>query len=301
MQEHNKLREPVLADYLRLLTAASIWGSTFICNELALIDFSPIAITAYRVIGAAILLVTLSYWLEKSFTWSVRTFWLVAGISVLNTVVPFTLIGWGQLSVDSSTTGILLATSPFATLIFSHFLTKDDRFSWLKMFGLVLGFTGVCVLLAQGLNSNYGVSGMLLIMLAACCYALSSVLIRRLGSVSSLALATCTLLIAALIMLPVLFVMEPPWQQNYRTSSLAALLFLAAGPTALGYLLRTQIVKLNGAVFMSNVGYLIPLFAVFWSWLFLSHSPTSSMLIALVLIFSGIAIGQNRFRKVLGL
>ncbi len=298
MQEHNEIRDPVLGDYCRLLTASAIWGSTFLSNGIALVDFSPVAISAYRIIGAAIILLTIGHWLGRSLSLDRGSWWLVAGIGVLNSVVPFTLIGWGQLTVDSSTTGILLATSPFVTLVLSHFLTRDDRFSWNKLLGLMLGFSGVLVLLGQGLKVDGGpVSGMFLIMLAACCYAVSSILIRRLGKVSSFALAASTLAVSALIMLPLLLALDPPWQQGYRASSLAALVYLAAGPTALGYVLRTQIVKNNGAVFMSNVGYLIPLFAVFWGWQLLGNTPTSSMFIALSLILTGIAVGQNRLKK----
>lgn len=300
LQEINgpALREPVLVDYLRLGSAAAIWGSTFLCNEIALVDFSPAAIAAYRIILAALLLLIICYGMGQKISADPRTVGLLVGIGVLNTVVPFTLIGWGQLVIDSSTTGILLASSPFATLLFSHFMTRDDRFAWNKLFGLILGFAGVCILLGQGMQQGSGTfTAMLAIIMAGCCYSLSSILIRRLGSVPSLALAAGTLLSSGVIMLPLLLWLDPPWQQAYRASSIGALVFLAVGPTAIGYVLRAQIVKLNGAVFMSNVGYLIPLFAVMWGWLFLSNQPTGVMLIALFLILGGVAMGQNKFRQ----
>ena len=300
LQEINasSLREPTLADYLRLLFAAAIWGSTFLCIEIALLDFSPAAIAAYRVLLASVLLVLICRWREQRVALDGRTIALLAGIGALNSVVPFTLIGWGQLSIDSSTTGILLASSPFATLLMSHFMTRDDRFSWNKLVGLIVGFAGICVLLGQGLQAGSGTfTGMLAVVLAGCCYSLSSILIRQLNCVPSLALAAGTLVSASVIMLPLLIWLDPPWQQRVSAQSAGALLFLAIGPTAIAYVLRAQIVKHNGAVFMSNVGYLIPLFAVFWAWLLLGERPTVTMCIALVLILGGIALGQNRFRQ----
>ncbi|MFK7860163.1 MAG: DMT family transporter [Granulosicoccus sp.] len=292
------LREPLLVDYLRLLSAAAIWGATFLCNEIALADFSPVSITAYRIILAALLLLIICYGRGQSIPCDLKTLGLLSVIGVLNSVVPFMLIGWGQLSIDSATTGILLASSPFATLLLSHFLTRDDRFAWNKLFGLTLGFIGVCALLGQGLQQGSDTfAGMLAVILAGCCYALSSVLIRRLGSIPSFALAAGTLLCAGAVMLPLLLLFDSPWEQDYRRSTIAALLFLAIGPTAIGYVLRAQIVKLNGAVFMSNVGYLIPVFAVLWGWVFLSNRPSSIMLFSLCLILAGIALGQNRFRR----
>lgn len=292
------IREPVLVDYLLLGSAAAIWGSTFLCNEIALQDFSPAAIAAYRIIFAALLLVMICYGVGQKIPIDPRSLGLLAGIGVLNTVVPFTLIGWGQLSVDSSTTGILLASSPFATLLFSHFMTRDDRFAWNKLFGLILGFAGVCLLLGQGFKQGSGsFTAMLAIMLAGCCYSMSSILIRRLGSVPSLALAAGTLLPSGILMLSVVLWFDPMWQQAYRPASVGALVFLAIGPTAIGYVLRAHIVKLNGAVFMSNVGYLIPMFAVLWGWLILSNQPTLTMLLALILILLGVASGQNKFSQ----
>jgi drug/metabolite transporter (DMT)-like permease len=78
------------------------------------------------------------------------------------------------------------------------------------------------------------------------------------------------------------------------TETLLALLYLAILPTALAYILRTQITQTNGALFMSNVGYLIPFFAVIWGWLFLNEVPGINMVMALVLICAGIALGQKR-------
>lgn len=110
----------------------------------------------------------------------------------------------------------------------------------------------------------------------------------------SLLLVASSLAIAALILLPVLLWWYPPWEQAYSTPTVSALVFLALGPTATAYVLRVQIVQNNGAVFMSNVGYLIPLFAVFWGWIFLSQTPSVTMWVSLALIFVGIGLGQRK-------
>ena len=292
------IREPLLADYARLLAASAIWGATFLCIEIALDDFSPIAIAAYRTILAAVLLIIICFWRGQSISLEKRSIILLLCIGTLNTVVPFTLIGWGQKSIDSATASILLATSPFATLLLSHFMTADDRFSWHKLLGLVLGFCGVLVLFAKGLLEGGGTfSGMMAVVIAAFCYALAGILIRRLPEMPSMVVAAGTLCCGGIIMLPMVLWFSPPWNQSVQLETLAAVIFLAIGPTAIGYVLRAQIIKFNGAIFMSTVGYLIPLFAVFWGWVFIDTRPTLPMLVALVLILSGIAMGQNRFRQ----
>ncbi|NND91617.1 MAG: DMT family transporter [Granulosicoccus sp.] len=296
LQELNgpELRKPGLADHACLLGAAALWGSSFILNEVALADFPPVAIATYRIVLAAAVVCVICRRLALRVRLSRRTILLFAAIGILNSAVPFTLIGWGQLRIDSATTAILLASTPFSTLLFSHFMTRDDRFSWSKLAGLTLGFIGVFVLLGDGvLRGGGSLAGMLAIVLAGCCYSMSSLLIRRLAGTPALVLVAGTLVSACIVLVPVLLYLHPPWQQSWHADTLGALVFLALGPTAIAYVLRAHIVQVNGAVFMSNVGYLIPLFAVAWGWIFLSQQPSLVMWLSLGLILAGIAVGQR--------
>lgn len=282
---------------MQLFVAAAMWGGTFLLNEIALADFAPVAIAAYRIMLAGLILCLVCYWRGLIPTLNPRIIWLVLAISLLNSVIPFSLIGWGQLRIDSSTTAILLATSPFFSLLLSHYMTRDDRFSWTKLAGLLIGFAGVLVLMWHGQAQGVGsLAGMLVVVLAAGCYSLSAVLVRKLSGMPSLVLVASTLTVASAIMLPVLLWWYPPWEQAYQTSTISALLLLAVGPTATAYVLRVRIVKSSGAVFMSNVGYLIPLFAVFWGWLFLYQKPSTVMWLSLAMIFTGLAVGQRKSR-----
>lgn len=296
MQEHHvtPLRAPLWRDHLRLLCASALWGSSFLLIEIALADFSPVAIATYRISIAAIIICIVCRLMGQSMLLNRRHVVLLGLIGLLNSAVPFTLIGWGQLSIDSATTGILLASSPFFTLLFSHFMTEDDRFSWPRLAGLTLGFLGVFVLLGSSvMQGGDGLSGMLAVILAGCCYAMSSLLIRRLKGMPALLLVAGTLVAGSAAMLPALLLISPPWEQSWHGPTTLALLFLALGPTAVAYVLRARIVQINGAVYMSNVGYLIPLFAVLWGWLFLSQQPDLTLWLALILILGGVALGQR--------
>lgn len=289
-----RVRAPTPFDVARLLLASALWGSSFLCNAVALEHFAPLAIAAYRVALASLVVVLVCRLRGLTIVPDRRRIALFLAIGLLNGAAPFTLIGWGQLRVDSATAAILIAASPFATLLFSHFMTEDDRFSWTRLAGLLIGFGGVLVLLGRGLVDGGGsVSGMLAIVLAACCYALSALLIRRLGVMPSLVVVAGTLLASTALLGPVLLWLHPPWRQTADAASLAAVGFLALGPTAAAYVLRTAIVQTNGAVFMSGAGYLIPPFAMLWAWLFLGERPTATIWIALALIVTGLAVGRR--------
>jgi len=288
------VRAPTALDVVRLALASALWGSSFLCNAVALKDFAPVAVAGWRVALAALAVLLVCRLRGVRVALERRTVALFVAIGFLNGAAPFTLIGWGQLHVESATAAILIAASPFATLLFSHFMTDDDRFTWRRLAGLVIGFAGVCVLLGRGLAEGGGsLAGMLAIVLAACCYAFSALLIRRLGAMSSLAVVAGTLLASTALLLPFVLWLHPPWHQAAAPSSLAALGFLALGPTAAAYVLRTAIVQTNGAVFMSGAGYLIPPFAMLWAWLFLGERPTVTIWVALALILAGLATGRR--------
>ncbi len=287
------IRPPNALDLGRLLLVSALWGTSFLCITLALNDFSPLAIAAWRVSLASLLVLVICAFRKVRLPWDKASWVLFASIGLLNSAVPFTLIGWGQQTVDSATAAILIATTPFSTLLLSHWLTRDDRITRNKLLGLILGFAGVLVLLGHDAVVNPASTvGMLVILFAACCYSLSSLLIRRLSHLRSFAIVAGSLITSSAVLIPACLWFSPPWQQTASSSAWFAVLFLAAGPTAAAYLLRAEIVKINGAVFMSNAGYLIPVFAVIWAWLLLDEWPASTTWVAMALVLAGIAIGR---------
>jgi len=292
------IRKPLPVDFGLLLLVSAIWGFTFICNDIALDHFRPLAIACWRIALAGLIVFFICRIRQLKMPTDKRSLVTLACIGALNGLVPFTLIGWGQQTVDSALTALLLTTSPFVTLLLSHFMTGDDRFSWNRLSGLMIGFVGVAILFGQEiLLSGNNVFGMLAIMLAAACYSLSAMLIRKLAHLPSLVIVTGSLVAMCCLAVPLLVWLYPPWQQETSTKSLLALVFLAIFPTAIAYVLRAHIVRVNGAVFMSNVGYLIPLFAALWSWIFLGEIPKAVMWLAMALIFAGIYLGQRSARK----
>lgn len=291
----NSLRKPTTLDVLRLLAVSAIWGSAFMCIAISLRDFSPIAIAGWRVSIAAAVVLLICRWQGLAIPTDKRSLMLLATVGLFNSAIPFSLVGWGQLQgIDSATTALLISASPFATLLFSHFMTQDDRFTWFKMIGMVIGFSGVVVLLSGEIAGGGSAVGMLAILSASFCYAFSTLMIRKLGSIPGLVIVAGALTVSSIVLMPLVLVFYPPSSQATSFESVAALLYLAMLPTALAYYLRTRITQINGATFMSNVGYLIPFFAVIWGWLFLNEIPQLNLLLALVLICGGIALGQKR-------
>jgi len=289
------IRKPTLIDVTKLLFVGALWGGAFIFIALALDDFGPVSIASWRVsIGAAVMVV-ITILIGQSFPRKQRDWRNILIVGCLNSAIPFFLISWGQQFISSAETAILMAMGTFFALIVSHFTSHDERINLPRALGVGVGFIGVLVLVfwdisAAGMGS---LVGQMAIIVAACSYATSSIVSRRLTHLPMISTSAATLLSASLYMIPLAFVLEDPLPADVARSSWLALAYLGAVATALAMTLRFFIIRANGAVFMSMVGYLVPLFGVLWSALYFADDINLQTLLALALILTGIALTRK--------
>jgi drug/metabolite transporter (DMT)-like permease len=292
------IRPPAAADTLKLILLGAIWSSAFMCIEVALEDFSPVAIASWRIVIAALALLPVVVLTGRGVPRDARTWGLFAAAGLLYNALPFTLISWGQQFISSGTTSIAIASGTFISLVLSHFLTHDDRFTVPKLTGVTLGFIGVVILIgADALDGTPdAVAGQLAIVAAVTLYILSSLIIRRITGVPAVVISAGILLTSAAYMGPAALLyghalpLDPGWK------SIAALLYLGLVPTAFAYLLRIQIIQQVGTTFLSQVSLLIPVFGLLWGWLFLTEVPTQASWIALAFVLGGMIVARLRWR-----
>jgi drug/metabolite transporter (DMT)-like permease len=283
-------------DFVLLVALAAIWGSSFLFIKLAVATIPPLTLVAARlVLAAAGLLAFLAlaghrlprdgaYW---------RGF---AVLAVIGNLVPFALISWGELFIDSGLAAILMATMPLATLVLAHAFTRDDRLSAPKLAGMVVGFAGVAVLVGPDVLAGLGREAVaqLAVAGAACCYAVASVYTRRSRLVELPAAVTGAgvLLCAAVLALPISLIVERPWTVAPSAASVLALVVLALLCTSAAYLILFRLLAARGATFLSLNNYMVPVFGVVWGALFLAEAVALDALVALGLILAGIGLSQ---------
>jgi len=270
---------------------AAIWGSSFLAIEVALKSASPFLVAFGRTSFAAIFLLLVIFLKRFSFPRDKKSWSILILAGILNNAIPFFLISWGQLYINSSTAAIMLSVGPFVALILSHFVTDDEKFSLFKLVSVVLGFLGVLVLLGDDIVSQRvdAIYGQLAVFLATLGYVSSGLLIRKLHNINTVICSTSMFLTATVVMLPFVSISEilNIKIDNYST---LAIVYLAIIPTAIASLVRIQLVQRVGVQFMSQVAYLIPIFAIFWAWLFLFELPNINAWIALFLILFGLIV-----------
>lgn len=279
-----------LVDYIWLLSLSAVWGSSFIAIELALADYDPFLLAFCRILIATIFLSLFVYFQKLPLPKDIKTWFILLCIGVLNNAMPFYFISWGQQYISASTASVMLAVGPFIALVLSHYFTHDEKFTIFKLIGVVLGFSGVFILLGEDFfkGQEYSLYGKIAMLLAVLGYISSGFLIRKISYVNTIVCSSSMLLTATIAMIPVLFFME--FKEFAYESSFLWIVYLAIFPTALASLVRVRLVRTVGVQFMSQVAYLIPIFAIFWSFVFFNEKPKEVLLVALVFIFLGLFI-----------
>lgn len=282
-----------------LLALTVLWGSAFLLTKIAVGGVPPQLVAAARLIVAASILVPLALVARKRLAGGPRLWLFLAMIAVFGNALPFTIISWGQQSIDSGLAGILMATMPLGTLVLGHFLLPGERLTWARIGGFALGFTGVIVLIGPRALGAVAGGGELIAMLAivagAMSYALASVLARLRPASDDLASAAAIVCIAALLLSPIavgdgIHLVDA----DATVHQVTAVVVLGLFSTALAMVIYLKLVRSAGPAFVSQLNYLIPLWSVLLGMIFLGERPTVQHLVALVLILSGVLLGTRR-------
>ena len=283
------MKQPKLLDYLLLALLALIWASAFFNIKIATYSFGPITIAFLRVFFGAIPVLLLCFYKDIKIEAFSKDWHWFAMIGFINLVTPFFLIAYGVKSVQSNLAAILMSTTPLSSTILGHFYTKNERFNFIKTFGILIGFSGILYLFSDNLliDDNNFVSA-LLILLGSTCYVVGGVLTLKISKKKNENVTGSILIWAVIILFPLVIFMEQPWQSLPRTDSLISVIYLGIVPTGVAWLLRFRILKNNGLIFQSQVSYLIPIFGTILSYIFLKELITTKVLISLIAVCVGI-------------
>lgn len=247
-----------------LILLALVWGGSFFFVAVAVREWPPLAIVAARVGIAAAALNIFILLTGGGFPrgWKLWAAFLAMG--VLNNVIPFTLIVWGQQWIAGGLAAILNATTPLFGVVIAHYLADNEKLTAARLFGVIAGFAGVVVMLGGAEIAWTGsFAAQLAILGAACSYGFASVfgLVFRRWQVPSLHAASGQVTASSLLLLPIVFFAERDLPAG-STEMWLALLGLGLFSTALAYLLYFRILALSGATNVLLVTFLAPISAI---------------------------------------
>jgi drug/metabolite transporter (DMT)-like permease len=294
------MRQPKIIDYILLTFLALIWSSAFFNIKIATYSYGPVTIALGRVFfGAIPVLLLCLYKKIKIEAFSKDWHWF-AMIGFINLVAPFFLISYGVKSVQSNLAAILMSTTPLSSTVLGHFFTKNEKFNFIKTFGILIGFSGIIYLFSDNLliNDNNFISA-LLILLGSTCYVVGGILTLKISKKKNENVTGSILIWAIIILIPLTFFIEKPWNLNPSLESTVSLIYLGVVSTGLGWLLRFRILKNNGLIFQSQVSYLIPIFGMILGYIFLKEMITTKVIVSLIAVLIGLYfVKKADFKKV---
>lgn len=287
------------ADWGVIMLLSLLWGGAFFMIELGLRGFPPNTLVFLRMALAVppmlLILKIMGHHMPRDRQSWQRLFVLGA----INAAFPFILFFWGQTRIESGLASILNATTPLWGVVTAHFLTKDEKAAPARVIGVLLGLAGIIVMV--GTEALGGISGSVLAQLACLAatllYALAAVYARTLSqtTMTPLVIATGQVVTAAIIMLPVMLMVDQPWAlPSAGWDAWAGALGLAIPSTAIAYFFYFRLIDRAGASNAMLVAFIMPVVAIILGVVALGETVEAKEIAGAVLIALGLIAIDGR-------
>ncbi len=289
--------------YGLLFLLASLWGPSFLFLKIAVADLPPVTIACIRSMAGALILI-LVVW-KKGLRFPTKP-WVYVHfllIGLFSMALPFSLITWSEQFIDSAMAAVVNSSMPLYTIILAHFMIPTESITFPKMIGLMVGLTGVLVLLLPSisLEGNAVTSGIIAASIAALSYGVGAVYAKlKMKGQPPLMATSLQLSASALLLLPASLVLEDPLLSlpQLQMDSLLALAYLSLIATVLAFYLYFKLLDKSGASFVSNVTYIMPLYGIVLGYVFLEETLSLLSLLGAVLIITGIGISGGLWNRI---
>jgi drug/metabolite transporter (DMT)-like permease len=273
--------------WLLMALLAGLWGASYLFIKVALEDdVPPIFLVFARIALGAAVLVPLA-WRSGALQGTRGWTGPIVFMALIQVVIPFLLITYGEQHIASSLTGILVSAAPIFTALIAVRYDDDERPHGIAIVGVAMGIVGVVLLFGVDLSGDSAaIAGGLMVLLATVGYAVGSLYLKhRLQGVPAVGIAAMTMLIGALVLVPPALVSLPPHALELKT--IGSLVALGAGGTGPAFAIYYTLIAEIGPGRASLVAYIAPGFAVVYGATLLSESITVGAMLGLGLILAG--------------
>jgi len=255
-----------LWEWVLLIILSVLWGGAFFFSKVALGELPPFTVVWGRVTIAAIALNLIVRLTGERLPSDPKALFAFLLMGLLNNLIPFSLIFWGQTRISSSLASILNATTPLWTVLLAHFLTSDEHLTLNRLSGVFLGVVGVVITIGPDTLLGLGLNALaqLAVIGAGVSYAIAGIYGKRFKGNPPIVTAAGQVTGTAVMVIPVALLVDRPW--TFPPPSLAtwgALLGLGVLSTALAYIIYFRLLASAGATNVLLVTFLIPVSALF--------------------------------------
>jgi drug/metabolite transporter (DMT)-like permease len=274
-----------------------MWGSSYLFIKIGVETLSPFTLVAARLAVGAILLAVVLAVSSQRLPRSRRTYGHLAMMAVLNIVIPFSLITWGEQSIDSALASILNASVPLFTIVLAAIYLTDEPITANRVVGLLVGFGGVVVLTSPSLTGAGGsLPGELAMIGSSMAYAAGNVYARRfVRGLHPMVTSFFQVFFALLATSALALLFERPFAVSVQPSTIVSVLWLGVFGSALAYLAFFRLHARWGSTRSSLIAYTLPVVGIVLGFVVLNESIDGRVLVGTALIIGGVALVNSRF------
>jgi len=284
-------------DWLAFIALGTIWGSSFLWIKIAVQEIGPFTLVALRLLFGVLGLLVVFLFARPELPRTWRMLLILTLIGFTNNALPYVLISWGELYIDSAVAAILNSTTPLFAMIFAHLYLRDDRMTTSRLIGLLVGFVGIVILVSRGLGSNvrFNLAGQLAVLIASVSYAGTAVFARKTTQgISPVALALVPLIGADIFMWMITPIVESPLSLPSLPITWLAVIWLGLLGTCIAFLLYYYLLHSVGPTRTALVTYVFPLVSVVLGVIFLNELLDWQLVVGGALVVGSIVFVNTR-------
>jgi drug/metabolite transporter (DMT)-like permease len=283
-----------------LLLLATLWGASYTFIRIGVSTIPPITLIAARTAIAGIILFAVMYLRRVRFPRDAANWRRFLFQACLNSVIPWTLLAYGERTLEAGLATILNSTSPIFAVLLSLGVSRSEALTTRKLFGVLAGMAGICLIVGVQALVGFGeqLIAQILTVLAAVCYAGAALFGRGFKDLDPIAPAAGSLVCGAAMLIPASLLIERPWALAPSASSVLALIALSAFSTALAFVIYFRLISTLGSVGTTAQAYLRVPVGVALGVVFLGERPGSTAWIGLTCVVIGVGAMTIPAKKV---
>jgi drug/metabolite transporter (DMT)-like permease len=282
-----------------LLLLATLWGASYTFIRIGVATIPPITLIAARTAIAGIVLWAVMRWRGVRLPIDAGNWRRFLFQACLNSVFPWTLLAFGERTLEAGLATILNSTSPIFIVLLSLGIAQREAVTLRKLVGILAGMAGICLIVGVQALVGFGqqLMAQFLTVLAAACYAGAAIFGRGFKDLDPIAPAAGSLICGAAILIPASLVMERPWTLAPSTNSVLALVALAVFCTAIAFVIYFRLIRTLGSVGTTAQAYLRVPIGVAVGVVLLDERPSATAWIGLACVVAGVGAMAIPARK----
>jgi drug/metabolite transporter (DMT)-like permease len=283
-------RQNIAKELALLLALSALWGASYTFIRIGVEIIPPVTFIALRTLIAGSALAAVLRWRGLHLPKDLTTWRRFLFQACLNSVIPFTLIAWAEQTTGAGMATILNSTSPIYAFLMTILLTGDKTGAGRKLFGVVAGLAGTCLIVGVEALEGLGheLWAQLAIVAATVCYAGAAVFGKSFNGLDPMMPAAGSMICGAAALIPAALALDRPWTLAPSMASALSLLALSVFSTALAFVIYFRLVRTLGPVGTTAQAYLRVPIGVAIGLAFLGESLTSTAWFGLGFVVAGV-------------